>query len=198
MRRALGTLAMLTALLLGGAATARAQFLVLDYPADDTLTVAPFVFHTGSTMAFDTAGNVGVLANLGQGVIQMVGSDKDSLGQGFWYQLKLRRPPITPAFGDSLYQNYPNPFNPLTYVPFSLSSYLHQHRKVHVTITLTSLLGIRVATIVEGDYVTGYYAVLFNANQLASGTYIYEMTVDDLGLAIPTHSVFSRKMNFLR
>jgi hypothetical protein len=180
------------------ASNANAQFLVLDYPQDDTLSIAPFVFHTGSTMVFDTAGNVGVMANLGQNIIQMVGSDKDSLGQGFWYQLRLRRPPLVPAYGDSLYQNYPNPFNPLTYVPFSISSYLHQHRKVHVVITLTSVLGIQVAKVVEGEYVTGYYAVLFDARRLASGTYIYKMTIDDFGLAIPTHSEFSRKMNFLR
>ena len=179
-----------------------------DYPSDPDVdtsgrqvagyAVMPWVWHTGLTYNIDSISGTGITANLGQNVITIVGSDRDSIGQGFWYQLSLRRHNLGPGYGDSLYQNYPNPFNPLTYVPFSISSTLHQHRAVKVKITLTSVLGVNVTTIVDGDYSYGSYAVLFDARALSSGVYIYKMTVDDYGTKIPSHSEFSRKMTFLR
>lgn len=189
---------------------AQAQYTPLpDYPADtsnldvngnlvDQYAVIPFVFHSGLTYNIDSASSTGIMANLGQNVIQIVGEDADSLGQGFWYQLMQRKHNLLPGYGDSLYQNYPNPFNPATYVPFSISSSLHQHRSVHVVISLTSVLGIEVARLVDAQYGFGYYAVLFNANAIPSGMYIYSMTVDDFGPTIPIHEEFSRKMHFLR
>lgn len=177
------------------------------YPADpsdrdtngvqvEPYQVMPFVFHTGLTYNIDTVSNVGVTANLGQGVIQLVGSDDDSLGQGFWYQLLFRKHTVQPYTPDSLYQNYPNPFNPVTYVPFSVSSAIHGHRYVHLVITITSILGKPVATLVDGAYLYGDYAVLFNAGDISSGVYIYSMTIDDAGNN--SHYQFSRKMALLR
>lgn len=215
-------LAVLAALLLQGWPAARAQqgpiLTEPDYPVDDPtdiygypveqFSVMPFVFHTGLTYLIDTIGNTGITANLGQGVIQMVASENptdDSLGQGFWYQLRFRKKNLLPFYDDSLYQNYPNPFNPATYVPFSISVQRHQHRDVHVTIKLTSMLGIDVATLIDGEYSDGWHARLMNVNDgtlftatLPSGIYVYHMTVDDYAAPIPTVTERSRKMIYLR
>lgn len=197
------------AAILGGGGRAYGQFLALpDYPSDpdvDTsghpvagFQVMPWVWHSGLTYNIDSLSGTGIAANIGQNVITLVGSDRDSIGQGFWYQVQMRKHNLGPGYGDSLYQNYPNPFNPMTYVPFSISSSLHQHRAVKVVITLTSVLGVQVQTLVDGFYSYGYYAVLFDARQLSSGVYIYKMTVDDFGTKIPTRYEWSRKMTFLR
>lgn len=198
-----------------------------DYPADDEIgnegqpvqqyQVVPFVWHTGLSYSIDTLANFGLMANFGQSVIQshpelpyasglMIGTDSlndvgargDSLGQGFWYQLLFRKKAQQPGYGDSLYQNYPNPFNPLTYVPFTISSSLHQLRQVQVKIILTSVQGEDVVTLVDGLYSYGYYAILFDGTRLTSGVYIYHMEIDDYVNTIPVHSSYSRKMMFIR
>ncbi|MGE5315553.1 MAG: T9SS type A sorting domain-containing protein [Acidobacteriota bacterium] len=70
----------------------------------------------------------------------------------------------------SLSQNYPNPFNPSTTVKFSVP------QPSVVKITVYDLIGREVATIANGTYAPGYYAVAFNAERLSSGMYVYRMT----------------------
>lgn len=69
----------------------------------------------------------------------------------------------------SLMQNYPNPFNPSTNIPFELSE------AAEVTISVYSVLGQKVATLVNGRYQAGQHSVQFNAQNLASGVYVYRM-----------------------
>ncbi|GAB5408184.1 MAG: hypothetical protein BalsKO_05490 [Balneolaceae bacterium] len=66
-------------------------------------------------------------------------------------------------------QNYPNPFNPSTVIPFSLSE------ASRVEISVYSILGQKVATIVNGLYPVGSHTAQWNAQNLASGVYIYRM-----------------------
>ncbi|MBO6525140.1 MAG: T9SS type A sorting domain-containing protein [Balneolaceae bacterium] len=76
--------------------------------------------------------------------------------------------PVTPD-RFSLSQNYPNPFNPSTNIPFELSE------ASQVEISVYSILGQKVATIVNEMYTAGSHSIQWNAQNLASGVYIYRM-----------------------
>jgi subtilisin family serine protease len=66
-----------------------------------------------------------------------------------------------------LSQNYPNPFNPSTTIEFSVPELSK------VDISVYSVIGEKVATIVNSTFEAGYHTVNFNAVNLPSGTYIY-------------------------
>ncbi|HEX9252377.1 MAG TPA: S8 family serine peptidase [Ignavibacteriaceae bacterium] len=69
----------------------------------------------------------------------------------------------------TLYQNYPNPFNPATTIEYSLPE------KADVTISIYTSIGELVTTLVNGTIEAGYQKATFNAANLTSGTYIYQM-----------------------
>ncbi|MCK7525333.1 MAG: T9SS type A sorting domain-containing protein [Ignavibacteriales bacterium] len=69
----------------------------------------------------------------------------------------------------TLYQNYPNPFNPSTTIEYSLPE------KSDVTISIYTAIGELVKTLVNGTIESGYQKVTFNAADLTSGTYIYQI-----------------------
>jgi len=73
-----------------------------------------------------------------------------------------------------LNQNFPNPFNASTTIDFIIP------KSGNVTLKVYDLMGREVATIINNMYLqTGYYPVIFEANNLASGTYIYRITLDN-------------------
>lgn len=73
----------------------------------------------------------------------------------------------------SLAQNYPNPFNPETQIEYSLP---HDSR---ISLKIYNLLGEKVATLFEGFQNEGRYSIVFNADKLASGIYLYRLTADN-------------------
>lgn len=72
--------------------------------------------------------------------------------------------------GITLNQNYPNPFNPATVITFSIPT------PDNVTLTVYSILGEKVATLVNEELSAGNYSVDFNAQNLPSGVYFYTLT----------------------
>ncbi len=68
-----------------------------------------------------------------------------------------------------LEQNYPNPFNPSTKIRFSLK------QAENVKLTVYNILGQEVAVLLNGYISAGTHFVDFNANNLASGIYIYKI-----------------------
>jgi hypothetical protein len=71
-----------------------------------------------------------------------------------------------------LEHNYPNPFNPITTISWQSPVGSHQTLKVY------DVLGRGVATLVNEWRDAGRYSVEFNASNLASGLYIYQLRVN--------------------
>jgi dienelactone hydrolase len=94
-----------------------------------------------------------VLAKLQYWIEKYSGVDKES------------QQPIT----FELEQNYPNPFNPSTTVQYSLP------KLSKVKIILFNLLGQEVATLVNEEKSSGNYKVNFDASNLPSGVYFYQL-----------------------
>ncbi len=69
-----------------------------------------------------------------------------------------------------LYNNYPNPFNPSTMIKYDLP------KQSKVVIKVYDILGKEVATLVNTNESAGEYTLNFNANNLASGMYVYRIS----------------------
>ncbi|MGE5316339.1 MAG: glycosyl hydrolase family 18 protein [Acidobacteriota bacterium] len=70
----------------------------------------------------------------------------------------------------ALAQNFPNPFNPATVIRYALPS------EGHVKLEVYSMLGARVAVLVDGHQSAGVHMVSFNAAGLPSGVYFYTIS----------------------
>lgn len=75
----------------------------------------------------------------------------------------------------SLYQNYPNPFNPTTSIAFTLV------KDNLVSINVYSVLGELVTIVTNKVYPAGLQKVEFNAMNIPSGVYLYQIKVGENG-----------------
>ena len=75
---------------------------------------------------------------------------------------------VTPS-NYSLEQNFPNPFNPSTTINFTIPN------SDFVTLKVYNILGSEVATLVNENLSAGSYRFNFDARNLASGVYLYEL-----------------------
>ncbi len=88
-----------------------------------------------------------------------------------------------------LFQNYPNPFNPTTLIRYDLP------QSSLVRLTVHSVLGEKVRTLVDAVQAAGVHTVVWDAkddrgNNVSSGVYFYHLETGN--------SVLSRKMMLLR
>lgn len=70
----------------------------------------------------------------------------------------------------TLSQNYPNPFNPITRINYTIPV------EERVTITVYDILGRTVKVLVNENQKAGYYTVVFDGKNYASGVYFYRFT----------------------
>ncbi len=98
-----------------------------------------------------------------------------------------------------LYQNYPNPFNPATTIKYTIPTFnvisrsettrnLEDNKispngrndNVSVTLKIIDVLGREITTLVNKQQQPGSYKVNFNANNLTSGVYFYQLKIGNL------------------
>ncbi|MBK9097410.1 MAG: SBBP repeat-containing protein [bacterium] len=72
-----------------------------------------------------------------------------------------------------LFQNYPNPFNPCTIIEFSLPEDVGS-----VKLLIYNSLGEKVAELVNTSLTAGKYSYQWNASDVATGMYIYELRTE--------------------
>lgn len=84
----------------------------------------------------------------------------------------------------ALDQNYPNPFNPSTTINYAVPV------QSKVRLEVFDLVGRKVAELVNGLKSAGIYSINFDASQLASGLYIYQLQVGS--------SVLTKKMTLIK
>jgi len=85
-----------------------------------------------------------------------------------------------------LNQNYPNPFNPNTNISFTLPE------RADVSLKVYDVMGRQVATLANNrSFTGGSHTLSFDASTLASGMYIYRLTMDN-GMTL------SRKMMIVK
>lgn len=66
-----------------------------------------------------------------------------------------------------LEQNYPNPFRPGTVIRYSLP------QAEQINLSVYSISGQLVATLIEGQQDSGSYSIFFNGEGLPKGKYLY-------------------------
>jgi hypothetical protein len=71
--------------------------------------------------------------------------------------------------GFALEQNFPNPFNPSTEIRFAIG------QAGFTTVRVYDMLGREVAQLVNQELEAGTFTATFNASNLPSGTYVYEV-----------------------
>ncbi len=99
------------------------------------------------------------------------------LKHGYYYTLGTTENPVSVESDITgiipeilmLEQNYPNPFNPSTTIEFSIPE------PGWVTLKVFDLLGNEVTTLVSEELTTGSYKYNWNASDLASGAYFYQL-----------------------
>jgi len=72
----------------------------------------------------------------------------------------------------ALRQNYPNPFNPVTTISYNLEFDSKVELKVY------DVSGREVARLVDSQVSAGEHIIEWDASDLASGLYIYQLTTD--------------------
>jgi hypothetical protein len=98
---------------------------------------------------------------------------------------------VTPATF-LLSQNYPNPFNPSTTITYRLPV------NSIVTLRVFDVIGNEVATLVEEQKQAGEYQVEFDASELGSGVYFYNLRAIDPSAGSEEVFVETKKMILLQ
>ena len=90
----------------------------------------------------------------------------------------------------NLYQNYPNPFNPSTKIKFDIAEAVRS-KTLNVKLIIYDILGKEASLLVNEELQPGSYEVTFNGNNLPSGIYFYQLSVNNQQIA-------SRKMLMIK
>ncbi|KAB2849051.1 MAG: S8 family serine peptidase [Ignavibacterium sp.] len=92
----------------------------------------------------------------------------------------------------SLMQNYPNPFNPTTNIKYAIVN------KQFVTLKVYDVLGNEVVTLVNEYKPAGNYEINFDASELSSGVYYYQLKTGSSELNSGQSFIAAKKMLLLK
>ncbi len=73
----------------------------------------------------------------------------------------------------ALNQNYPNPFNPSTEISFTIPTTGEVHLSVY------DITGKEVASLINGNLISGKHSIRFNGDALSSGIYFYTLRAEN-------------------
>ena len=88
-----------------------------------------------------------------------------------------------------LWQNYPNPFNPITTIKYSIPLDVKSQTS-NVKLAIYDILGREVATLVNQTQKSGNYSIDFDASNLTSGIYYYQLSTGNF--------IITKKMTFIK
>ena len=94
--------------------------------------------------------------------------------------------------GFILYQNYPNPFNPTTKIGFQISAF------GFVSLKIYDVLGNEVVTLLNDEKPVGTYEIEFNALNVSSGIYFYQLKVLGPEINSGQGTIQTKKMVYLK
>jgi CHRD domain. len=149
------------------------------YPSGSVLKPTPFTDSTASGVWLPIPDSAFGLLNTGKlyfnvhSSINPGGEIRGNIGVGSPVVTSVEQVSSNVPASFSLRQNYPNPFNPSTTIEFDLPT------KSHVSIKIYSVLGQEVAVLLDEVRQAGIQKVTFDAQQLASGLYLYRLTSDN-------------------
>ncbi len=132
-------------------------------------------FGNGATASSNTTQQLKGTA--GQAIIGVTQNTTLQQRIGFWYQVpQLPTSVETLSFETPLEyrleQNFPNPFNPATTIRFALRA------RGEVTVRIFDLLGREITTLLKEELPAGVHQVVFDAQTLPSGVYLYRIQTD--------------------
>jgi hypothetical protein len=136
------------------------------YAEIDALTTALLIQESDSTLQKGRLGKYFVKssANYNQRVDEIL---RKNFGSGS----KETQKDILPT-EYTLYQNYPNPFNPVTTIKYDLPA------TSDVSLIIYDILGRKIKELVNTKQQAGKYEVQFDASNIASGVYIYQLVAE--------------------
>lgn len=98
----------------------------------------------------------------------LTAEEVQALYDGYFTAIEDKPYPVATQF--DLAQNYPNPFNPTTKIDFTIEKSAHTVLKVY------DVLGQTVATLIDANLAAGSHVATFNASNMESGVYFYQLT----------------------
>ena len=123
---------------------------------------------------------------LAHGLDSTDSEDRNNIGEGGYTQLEIYLNELVKGYVTGvednasyipqefvLHQNYPNPFNPSTKISYSIPY------RAKVRLDVYDILGRKVAELVNEEKSAGKYEVRFDAGNLSSGVYIYQLSYSD-------------------
>jgi len=149
---------------------------ILYYQASAQYLIKSSVLSNGGTSIYSE--NNQIVSTVGQSIIGVIQDDSYINKAGFWYQTYgfytgvERIPDILPT-KFLLEQNFPNPFNPVTHIVFMIP------KPSHVILKVFDMLGREVVTLLDGEKQAGEYHILFDAEGLPTGVYMYRLEAGD-------------------
>jgi hypothetical protein len=110
--------------------------------------------------------------------LEKAGTDGKPVGSLQWwpkyvYVADVKSSVTAKPIDFQLDQNYPNPFNPTTAITFTLT------QKSQVELKVFNVLGSEIATIVNETKAAGKHSVSFDAKDLSTGVYFYQLKAGD-------------------
>jgi len=113
-------------------------------------------------------------------VFEIVAEEQGLANTNFWFdKIELTHPNLVDVELNNLvvtnfmlHQNYPNPFNPTTTLSYQLP------KSSNITLKVYDVLGREITTLINEKKAPGNYQVIFNASNLSSGVYFYNLTTE--------------------